>query len=63
MQQGDAWVIIDGNVQYIIKNEKQNIKVYGKQLLFSLPPTSINILDAGKLHDLVHEAFIAQVLP
>ena len=51
------------DVQYIVKNEQQNIKVYGKQYLFSLPPTSISILDAGKLHDSIHEAFIAQGTP
>ena len=37
MQPGSVWVIIDGSIYYIVKNEQQNIKVYGKQYIFSLP--------------------------
>lgn len=62
-QPGLAWLIIDGSTQYLVNNDQQNIKVYGKQFLFNLPQDSVNILDAGKLHDAVHEAFINQGAP
>lgn len=63
IQPGNGWIIIDGNIQYIINNDKQNIKVYGKQLLFNLPPESLILLDEEKLTDAVHEAFKIQGTP
>ncbi len=60
---GKKWVIYDGDAEYFIRKEQEDVKVYVKEYCFDLDSGTVEMLNAGQLTISIQKAFEIQSRP